>query len=551
MRKLNSKAGAALGLLATALVVPLVATLPTAAAQDTVIVDIGHVDAVAPAIVDGRLQVRYKDGSRPDTPVLREPGTVVTHVKPESRMQIPDDPNYAFLGTPGDDFWLIPQDQLEGIVWAGWNTESLDASQVDPNSVRWTLNAITGDKRGSTPPGAMTIFQNGSFGEPLPRVFDTKLPLPQTYGLALGTHAHANWTFTAEGVYRLTFTVTATSAGGQPLADTETYTLAIGDVDPKTVEPGEGAVPPTTTAPTSPTKTSDSSATTPPSTTTPSSGGPTTTTSRPAGDCVVLDDGHVDAVAPRLLDGRLTTQVKDGTAGPDKVVWREPGAVVLHAVPQSKNTIPNAPGYAFLGKAGDPVWLIPQTQIPGIVWAGWNTEGLSTETVRGDVTWSLSEVDGPGNVAVFLSGLSPTVVFNAADGLPDTLRIPLGTHAHANWGFTAEGVYRLTFTVTATLASGETQTDTDTYAFAVGNVDASAALGGKCAGGPGGPSGTPTQPASISGNPDGTPAPQTGAKPLAYTGTGGLAYLLSLGALLLTGGAALLMLYRRYAKKRV
>lgn len=531
------KAGGVFAVLAAALLVPLAAILPTASAQDRVIVDIGHVDAVAPRIIDGQLQVQYNDGSQPGQAVFREPGTVITHVKPESLIQIPDDPNYAFLGNPGADLWLIPQQQAENIVWAGWNTESLDASQVDPNSVRWTLDAITGDERGSTPPGAMTIFQSGSFGEPLPRVFDTNLPLPQTYDLVLGTHAHANWTFDAEGVYRLTFTVTATSAGGQPLADTETYTLVIGDVDPTTVEPGEGAEPPTTTTTTTTTTTS----TTTTSTTT--GGDPTTSTSAPADDCVVLDDGHVDAMAPRVLDGRLTTQVKDGTAGPDHVVWREPDTVVLHAVPEARNTIPSDPGYAFLGTAGEPVWLIPQTQIPGTVWAGWNTEELGPDNVSGEVTLSLTEVDGPGNVAVFLTGLSPTVVFNAADGLPDTLRIPLGTHAHANWGFTAEGSYRLTFTVTATLASGATQTDTDIYTFAIGDVDASTALGGNCTGG-GGPSDT-TPPGPTPNDPGDDPAPQGGAAPLAYTGTSGLAYLVSLGALLLAGGGALMVLFRR------
>lgn len=527
-------AGVVLGLLVAALGVPLVGALPTAAAQDSVVVDTGHVDAVAPRIVDGQLRVQYKDGSQGEA-VWREPATVVTHVKPESRLAVPDDPAYAFLGEPGADIWIIPEVQAQGIVWAGWNTEMVTPSDVDPGSVRWTLEAITGDERGSAPPGAMTIFQTSSFGEPLPRVFDTNQPLPQSFPLTLGTHAHANWTFSAEGVYRLRFTVTATSATGQPMTGTETYTMAVGDIDPTTVEPGEGTEPPTTTTTTT-------------TTTTPTSTDPTTTTttSDPADDCVVLDDGHVDAIAPRVLDGRLTTQVKDGTAGPDQVVWRDPGATVLHVVPEAKNTIPSDPAYAFLGTAGAPVWLIPQTQIPGIVWAGWNTESLAPDTVTGEVTVQLSEVDGPGNVAVFLTGLAPEVVFNAADSLPDTLRIPLGTHAHANWGFTAEGVYRLTFTVSATLASGETATDTDIYTIAVGDVDPSTALGGHCTGGGG--STDPTSPGPANPGPDtpgDQPESQGGSKPLALTGVGGLACMVSVGVLLFGAGAAVLVLYRR------
>jgi putative ABC transporter-associated repeat protein len=271
-----------------------------------------------------------------------------------------------------------------------------------------------------------------------------------------------------------------------------------------------------------------------------------------AQDTVVVDNGHVDAVAPRIIDGRLQVQYKDGSR-PDAPVWREPGTVVTHVKPESRMQVPEGPDYAFLGDPGDDLWMIPQTQIPGIVWAGWNTEELGAATVSGDVTLGLSKVDGPGNVAVFLTGQSPTVVFNAADGLPDTLRVPLGTHAHANWGFAAEGIYRLTFTVTATLASGKTQTDTDTYTFTVGNVDPSTALGGRCGGG--GPTSTSTsatsttQPGPTSSDSDGAPGPQGGTQPLAKTGVGGLSYLVPIGALMLAGGVALLILFRRRPKQ--
>jgi surface-anchored protein len=50
----------------------------------------------------------------------------------------------------------------------------------------------------------------------------------------LGVHAHANWAFSAEGVYRITMTQTATLAGGRRSSDTETLVIAVGNVDPKT-----------------------------------------------------------------------------------------------------------------------------------------------------------------------------------------------------------------------------------------------------------------------------------------------------------------------------
>lgn len=51
------------------------------------------------------------------------------------------------------------------------------------------------------------------------------------------------------------------------------------------------------------------------------------------------------------------------------------------------------------------------------------------------------------------------------------MQIPVGTHAHGNWGFTAEGVYRLRLTQTATLAGGGRSSDTETLIIAVGDVD--------------------------------------------------------------------------------
>jgi surface-anchored protein len=256
---------------------------------------------------------------------------------------------------------------------------------------------------------------------------------------------------------------------------------------------------------------------------------------------VVLDDGHVDLIAPRLEDGVLRTRVKDGTAGPDKAVWRDPADLVVHLVPQARNTIPADPAYAFLGDAGQPVWLIPQTQIPGIVWAGWNTESLRPE--HGDVTITLSAVDGPGRLAVFLTGLTPTVLVNSADGLPDALTVAPGTHAHANWAFTREGIYRITVEVAVTPAGGQRVVDTDEYAIAVGDVDPTTALGRDCT--------TPTDTTSpTTTSPTGTVPPTTttaaasGGSRLANTGAGSLGTVLAVGALLLTGGAALSLLTR-------
>jgi surface-anchored protein len=536
----------AVAALAALSLVPL-SLAPALAVETPTVIDTGHVDLLAPVIgPDGALDIRYKDGNT--TPAtFRDPEQVVTHVKPESHIEVPDNPDYAFLGPVGSSLWHIPEVQYDeiDIVWAGWNTESLKPHEVDPNSALWTLDAIGGDLPGSAAPGNLTVFQTGSTGQPLPRVFDTSLSLPQQYPLVLGTHAHANWMFNAEGVYRLTVTVTATTLDGSPLRDTTTYAIAVGAVDPTTVKPGTGADPSTTTTTTTTTTTdttTDTTTTTTGATTTTTG---TTTTTAPPTSCVVLNDGHVDLIAPRVLDGGdLTTQVKDGTAGPDRAVWRDPADVVLHLVPAARNTVPVDPAYSFLGTPGAPVWLIPQTQIPGIVWAGWNTESLSPQDVTGAVNLRVTAVDGPGRLGIFLTGIIPTVLVDSGNGLPDVITVPLGTHAHANWGFGAEGTYRIAIEVAANLADGRTVTDSDIFTIAVGDVDPTD--NGACAP----PSTTPTTTSTgtTSAGPVPTTSPAASApkpKGLASTGVGGVGTAVLLAALLTIAGVAVLVLTRR------
>ena len=82
----------------------------------------------------------------------------------------------------------------------------------------------------------MKVYLSGAFGGVQELVFDNG----GTYTVPLGVHAHANWAFSAEGVYRVTTTQTVTLAGGRS-SDTETLTIAVGNVDPASaVRAGSG-----------------------------------------------------------------------------------------------------------------------------------------------------------------------------------------------------------------------------------------------------------------------------------------------------------------------
>lgn len=235
---------------------------------------------------------------------------------------------------------------------------------------------------------------------------------------------------------------------------------------------------------------------------------------------VVLDDGHID-VGARLIDGELRTEVKDGTAV-GRIVWRDPADVALHLRPQGRTTVPEGAAFGFLGAPGDDVWILPQVQEAGILWPGWNTEEITDDQLPGGITWELTGVDGPGDFVLFLNGSfgAPTVVFQSADGLPDTFDVPLGTHAHGNWAFTEPGIYRLEYTMSGALPDGTSVSDRSTLQFAVGDVEPAGAFaggGGGAAAPPAAAPGAATPPGSDdpADRGDGARAPQPTPTPTA------------------------------------
>ncbi|MEV6417323.1 TIGR03773 family transporter-associated surface protein [Kribbella sp. NPDC051718] len=239
-----------------------------------------------------------------------------------------------------------------------------------------------------------------------------------------------------------------------------------------TDSPRPATLPPCPTTATNPTTTSGNPTTgqtNPPGTTNPtnpSTTSPTTPTTPANPTKTTLDNGHAD-YAVRLENGALKSRVKDGTK-PGTPIWRDPSSVTIKLTPASATHAPGG-SFNFLGPAGSPLWQIPQTQKDGVIWLGWNTEELTSSQLSTPIDWRLTKVTGPGTLAVFEfdSFGQPKIIFNSRDGLPDTYKIPLGTHAHGNWSFTKPGSYQATFTHTATLTTGPRSTTTSTLTFVV------------------------------------------------------------------------------------
>jgi surface-anchored protein len=177
---------------------------------------------------------------------------------------------------------------------------------------------------------------------------------------------------------------------------------------------------------------------------------------------IVLTSGHVDVVDVNYSGGTLSVQLLDGT------VERSPAGVELHVLAAAKTTVPTNPAYSFLGAPGSTVWILPQTQRSGLLWPGWNATDVPSGVFSGSLSFSLVSVSG-GNLAIYTSSLAgPTVLFNSANGLPDTNALSAGAHAHANWAFNTATTYTVTFRVSGTLLStGAVVSDEKSYTFKV------------------------------------------------------------------------------------
>ena len=181
--------------------------------------------------------------------------------------------------------------------------------------------------------------------------------------------------------------------------------------------------------------------------------------------------GHVD-LGPRLIDGQWRAGLRHDADG--GAVWRDPNQTVLRVSDAAVMTAPDSADYPFLADvAGKPVYVVPQTQNPRVVWLGWNTQDPAvTATIDRGLTMRVGPVSGPGRAWLFLqSGTFGKPLLLADSGAaPGDVWIDSGTHVHANWAFSAPGTYTATVTFLGTTTAGEAVSASTTLRFAVGDA---------------------------------------------------------------------------------
>ncbi|MFD5029388.1 TIGR03773 family transporter-associated surface protein [Streptomyces sp. NPDC058220] len=439
----------------------------------------------------------------------------------------------------------IDDDHLADAPAPGWDTTGVARGAVSGDTVRWSLTGLDG-------PGELKVYGESDDDAEDTLLFDSADGLPDAYEVPVGEEGATRWEFAAEGTYQAIFSAEATSLDGRALSVGAVYTVLVGNESiaeaatngkaPAPEKPVVEEALPAEAPPRALTATPLESARRATSVT----AAPTPTAADVVSTTKVLDEGHIDFAA-RVVGGKLQIHVKDGTVS-GKTTWREPSSVVLHVKSEARKTLPDSEDFSFLGKGGDPVWLLDQVQQQGLLWPGWSTDNITAGATKGGVKFSLTGVEGPGAYALYtydaMSGAD--VLFNSKDGVPDSFDVAANTHAHGGWAFTKDGTYRLTFKMSGQLADGTAVSDTETVAFVVGDGSPSGVK-------PGAGSGSETSPGTGDTSPDTSSAAGSGSGDgtsddggsMASTGAGNTALLGGAAAALAALGAGFVVATRR------
>ncbi|WP_249399774.1 choice-of-anchor M domain-containing protein [Corynebacterium qintianiae] len=196
----------------------------------------------------------------------------------------------------------------------------------------------------------------------------------------------------------------------------------------------------------------------------------------PAGERTVISHGHADLGAT-YVDGQLVFLVRDDSEVPP--VWRHLDDVVFQVGDEAVQTLPETGDFDFTGaKPGENVWVIPQTEVAGVPWLGWNTQAPALlERSSAGVSLEFRGHDGPGDFSLFLQpgGFhQPQQLWNSRLEGTQPMWVQPNTHTHANWVFTGPGVHLVGVRAVVKDNAGQVHTDDQVVRIAIGTDPAEA-----------------------------------------------------------------------------
>jgi surface-anchored protein len=338
------------------------------------------------------------------------PSETVYRIKANSRIAVPMDEAYSFLGEAGSTVWVGPQAEEDGKIYLAMAADNFPAGVVESDRIEVRLVSFEG-------PGEFALYETDSFGLPVLN-YSTADGLDES-DLRVVTateHSHLNWAFTAPGTYTIGLEATAVRASdGEPLSsEITTFSFEV--------------VPP-----------------------------------------VIIDEGDADIAT--LLEGDRI--ILESFWGLTEMAYA-PSETVYRIKANSRIAVPMDEAYSFLGEAGSTVWVGPQSEEDGKIYLAMAADNFPAGVVESDrIEVRLVSFEGPGEFALYETdsfGL-PVLNYSTADGLDESdLRVVTATeHSHLNWAFTAPGIYTIGLEATAVRASdGEPlSSDITTFSFEV------------------------------------------------------------------------------------
>ncbi len=190
---------------------------------------------------------------------------------------------------------------------------------------------------------------------------------------------------------------------------------------------------------------------------------------------LIYSAGHID-IGIAYESGEWEPHVHDE----ENDIEYESDALLFHGdETNSANFKLAAPGaglFGFLGDAGDDIFIFPQVEDTSLPFIGIAAEEIDqADFATTEITLELSGFSGPGDFFLYQTdGFgAPSLLYDTTDGLNDVLTLNIGSHAHYNFAFTAEGVYALTLTASGFLNDGFSTLSTSapaTFLFGINAV---------------------------------------------------------------------------------
>jgi surface-anchored protein len=334
---------------------------------------------------------------------------VILQVNGDANTSIPPGPLFAFLGNSGDPVWILPQAQNPALLYLGYGGDGIPEDVFASNRIKVALKSVTG-------PGDFFSYSLDSFGNPHV-LFNTRdgISSNDVAAVQAGGDAHLNWAFTQPGDYKVTLQASGELDGAATVTSSGLVTFSFSVLPPP----------------------------------------------------VILTNEHVDLRI--VYDPSATHQLSIVARDEDHQISYATNEAILVVNEGGKLTLPA--GTPF-GNEGDSLWVIPQSQNPDLLYLGISAEGIPSGAFTGNLEFRLTSVEGPGQFIVWQAvGFGNyNVVINTKDGITaqDETTPLIGSHEHYNWGFTTNGIYKVTFEASGHLAGSTNITSLpETFTFHV------------------------------------------------------------------------------------